>query len=135
MITSQQTPTVREIPDMHRYCEEMGQPPFNWNAFLAQEEYAAAELETAQSLAMSWVTCACGNQCAAIPRLEEGHPVDKYLRSLGAKFGGIISGMRSANDAPSSTSLLECYRAEAKRVLTAIELRSAALIAQLKANN
>lgn len=36
--------------------------------------------------AKDWVTCACGNQCAAIPRSEDSFPKDKTLRDLGMEF-------------------------------------------------
>lgn len=42
-------------------------------------------------LAGRWVTCACGNQCAAIPRSGEGEPLDLKLYNLGLQFPSYIS--------------------------------------------
>src|SRR5690606_691033 len=45
-------------------------------------------------LSNSWVTCACGNQCALIPRRLEGDPVDEELNVLGRQFAIQIAGFR-----------------------------------------
>lgn len=66
--------------------------------------------------AASWVTCACGEQCATIPRDLSGKPKDKELTMAGLKFNFAIE----AED-----------RAEARHWLNIIEQRSADLIKEI----
>jgi hypothetical protein len=82
------------------FAETQGCAPFDWN-----KELTAAiarfpgrqEHEKMVQLAAKWPTCACGNQCAIIPRWEEnelpytvgaipGMPKDDYLAILGIDF-------------------------------------------------
>lgn len=110
------------------YAETTGHAPFDWNKWLdaaiadpnsiTKEEHAKV-----CGLSFKWVTCACGNQCAIIPRYETGvepeddpgpgMPEDPVLQSLGGDFHAEIT-----------------YKGwgEAKRVLQDIEARSAILI-------
>jgi len=37
-----------------------------------------------------WVTCACGNLCDAIPRINRGAPEDFYLQRYGIQFSYAI---------------------------------------------
>lgn len=71
----------------------------------------------AVALAGSWVTCACGNQCAIIPRDSYGEPLDVVLADLGFEFNNLI-GKRK-------------YTA-ALKTLEKIEKRSIELIKQIK---
>jgi|SRR5690606_7368950 len=41
--------------------------------------------------ANNWVTCACGNLCDVIPRLDDGEPIDDELSDLGVTFANLIS--------------------------------------------
>jgi hypothetical protein len=103
---------------MKTYAEKEKQKPFDWNKFLdkaiagdtTRNEEAKAEL-----LANDWVTCACGNQCAIIPRDEEGEPIDEELQELGNDFSNHINDKDWEG---------------AKRCLVDIESRSALLIDQ-----
>jgi hypothetical protein len=100
------------------YAETKGEKPFDWNAFLdAAEagEITNIEHREAERLAGDWVTCACGNQCAAIPRRAGGSPEDHELWDLGGSFALQIE--RQKYD-------------RARGVLKAIEARSAALLAE-----
>ena len=98
---------------MNTYAEAKARPPFDWNAFLATEQ-SGTEWGIAANLASSWVTCACGNQCAALPRDSGGQPKDMVLRRLGMKF------MKAIDSAE---------RDKARFVLAEIEARSAVLLA------
>ncbi len=51
--------------------------------------YLSAEL---RQLAMDWPTCACGQLCKVLPRLEGGAPEDYRLADWGSEFAGAISG-------------------------------------------
>ena len=59
---------------------------FDWNAFLAQDTIKAADWVKAKVRAGSWVSCACGNQCAIIPRNNDGQPLDNSLYHSGMQF-------------------------------------------------
>jgi len=50
-----------------------------------------ADWKRLEKFSQNWVTCACGNQCAIIPRLKaNGEPKDDALRYLGIEFHGFI---------------------------------------------
>lgn len=109
------------------YCETMGEKPFDWRQWLltAQQGKTDAKDQSEKSeMAKHWVTCACGNQCAIIPRVEfegqigqinPGMPHDAELARLGISFY-------------ESVSQREWWAATA--CLDAIEERSAVLIAE-----
>jgi hypothetical protein len=96
------------------FAEVRYEAPFDWNAFLAQPEHTEAEWSHAFRLAGDWVTCACGNQCAVLPREDDGEPLDTVLSDLGQDFYMSIAW----EDAEG-----------AKRILADIELRTAYLLA------
>lgn len=80
---------------MKTYAETRGAAPFNWTQWLTQQEeliksgqpLSDPEWEGAKTRAKSWVTCACGNQCAVIPRNSEGKPYDTVLTEIGGDSG------------------------------------------------
>ena len=86
---------------------------FDWNAFLASEQHDTDAWEDACKHSGSWVTCACGNQCAVLPRSTDGEPSDELLSELGMDFHEAI-GYQDA--------------LQARAVLSAIEQRSAYLL-------
>jgi hypothetical protein len=68
------------------YTETQGAPVFDWHAFLAKQSHTDDEWQLAYNLAGGWVSCACGSQCAALPRNEVGAPEDLILYELGTLF-------------------------------------------------
>lgn len=72
------------------YSETKGEAPFNWFEFLKDRREGKpiddAEIAEARIKAESWVTCACGNQCARIERTDCGVPFDNELYNYGQKF-------------------------------------------------
>lgn len=75
------------------YAETQGQPAFDWRTTLDKainrdlgDGLNEDEHEALIELAQGWVTCACGNQCAIIPRDINGQPRDENLIRLGARF-------------------------------------------------
>jgi hypothetical protein len=68
------------------YTEKQYQTPFNWNKFINQKEITEKEWDKAKVLAGEWVMCACGTQCAVIPRYDSGGPKDILLYNLGMSF-------------------------------------------------
>ena len=100
---------------MKTYSESQGEKPFDWNKALENpSDYEPGYLN---DLSMSWVTCACGNQCDVILRSEEeGCPEDPILCKLGVDFNNCIEF---------------CEWHMAKKVLAQIEERSAFIINQL----
>lgn len=102
---------------MKTYAEENEEEPFDWNEWLEdamQGKHSFADWEEANELAEDWVTCACGSQCAVIPRTKEGNPLDLKLMMLGVKFSYLISQQ-------------DYYGA--KETLAAIERRSTQILA------
>lgn len=118
------------------YCEKITGKPFDW--FEALEEARICEISEEfynklVSLASSWVTCACGNQCAIIPRryrtvkalpgepiergTENAPPFDEELTDLGIRFSFNVEAK---------------HWDRAIESLRKIEARSAVLIAELK---
>jgi hypothetical protein len=69
------------------YAESQGVKNFNWFNFLTKPSITQIEWEEARVRAQSWVTCACGNQCAAIERDGDGQPEDLVLQTIGGKKG------------------------------------------------
>ncbi len=95
------------------YTETQGAKPFDWHAFLAKQSHTDDEWHEAVNLAGGWVTCACGNQCAALERNPDGSPEDTHLYLLGEAFGAYI---------------LERKLPDARETLDLIERRSALLL-------
>lgn len=106
---------------MKTYAEVSGEQPFDWNQWLDDaikcdpDSISHAE---AKDRAEDWTTCACGNQCADLPRKSDGRPKDDNLMMLGLSFVDFITD--------GSWGL-------AKRTLAAIEARSSFLLAQMEA--
>lgn len=71
---------------MKTYAENQHYQPFDWRLALSRLYISQKEWELLDDLANSWVTCACGNLCDAIPRALDGAPLDAELRSLGLTF-------------------------------------------------
>lgn len=97
------------------YAETQGEAPIDWNKFLANPpEKDSYDHMVAADLSGEWVTCACGNQCAIIPRHEyKGSPMDAELAKLGLDF---------------CDDICEARWPVARATLAAIEARSAVLI-------
>lgn len=107
------------------YSESVGQPTFDWWAFLCKQSWTTEEKENAAKLATEWTTCACGNQCAIIPRNSVGTPDDMVLRALGMMFFNFIwdfADFGSFNDIEA-----------AREVMIEIEKRSSYLISKIMA--
>ena len=100
------------------YSEDQGKEAFDWNKALSVENISGKTWDELAQKAGDWVTCACGNQCAIIPRYEDGEPKDKVLSLLGSAEG--FYGAIKDRDKKYAIELLEM-----------IELRSAVLIKRL----
>ncbi len=95
------------------YAESVGHPAFDWwHALNNPTEYEHEEL---CAKAAEWTTCACGTQCAIIPRYNRGVPVDYDLFHDGVAFFSTVQNK---------------YYNHAQIILTRIEARSARLIAE-----
>lgn len=106
--------------DQTTYAQTRHVPLFDWNDFLQRantNQITQKESENAEEEAASWVTCACGNQCAIIPRFSDGEPKDKPLRQLGYQFFYAIE---------------EEKWGAARETLREIEIRAAELIREIK---
>jgi len=106
---------------MKTYSEEKNRPAFDWNknldALIAGEEMSLEKLKELDDISGSWVTCACGNQCAIIPRNKAvGYPLDKKLHELGLDF---------------CLEICDSEWTAAKEILKKIEARSDILIKEL----
>jgi hypothetical protein len=70
------------------YVEHVQGVGFDWNEALKHPEgFADGHLS---DLAANWVTCACGTQCAIIPRNDCGVPSDQELMEHGIIFSARI---------------------------------------------
>lgn len=86
----------------------------NWPALLdACILLGVGATDEMKDKASEWVTCACGNQCAALPRDADGSPQDSILYDLGINFSDQV-----AND----------NLVKAKKTLERIEKRSTKLL-------
>ena len=72
---------------MKTYAEAVGRVVTNWPVWLRNARFgktSKSSLGNHINLSGDWPTCACGNQCAVIPRFEgNGEPEDKELSLLG----------------------------------------------------
>jgi hypothetical protein len=114
------------------YAEQEGEIPFDWNAFLAcdPKTLSTDNASEAREKAHMWATCACGNQCAVLPRCEQGGPLDPELRSLGYAFANILERVHTAiweQDYKEAATQMN----DAKATLALIEVRSATLLKEL----
>jgi hypothetical protein len=113
--------TFQKAHIMKTYAEECNEPPFDWNAALdkiiARGWAEPEEVDTMEDLANDWVTCACGNQCAIIPRDYANTPRDERLRHLGVDFTDFV-GWGEWRSAKVTLQKIEARSAE----LIAIEL-------------
>ena len=100
------------------YSEAKGIGPFDWKKALSKKRISGKTWEELRIKATSWVTCACGNQCAVIPRDVSGEPRDKVLAVLGGNEG-FYGCIRDRN------------KKDALYILSLIELRSAHIIKEL----
>lgn len=98
------------------YARSRDKAPFNWSRFLNRKRLTDKDWEGAYTLSTDWVTCACGNQCAVIPRTSTGEPLDFRLSNLGLDF---MSAIKDKN------------ATKGKRLLRYIEKCSLAIIKQL----
>ena len=65
--------------------------PFDWQKEIkSRKRNGLGSTEKLRIRSMSWVSCACGNQCAVIPRDDIGRPLDEILLDLGGAFAGDV---------------------------------------------
>ena len=115
---------------MRTYAETRGKPPFDWNAFLSLDEFPNDELADAVTLSGQWVTCACGNLCDALPRRDDGEPLDADLADLGWEFHSTIISMDAHHSEDNLEGTLK-WRDTARSILALIEARSVVLLKPL----
>lgn len=107
---------------MKTYTAYKGGEYFDWNKFLKnairrKTDIPSLNIEEIKNISRDWVTCACGNQCAAIPRDLDGEPKDKELAKAGARFHSLICSQSWE---------------EARNTLRAIERRSKQLLTEIQ---
>jgi hypothetical protein len=109
---------MKSKEQLKSFTESLCITPVDWFKELknAADENLPYSKELAK-LSGSWVTCACGNQCAVFPRDMYGKPVDSVLESLGRKFHFYI---------------IEGNWLSAMKVLCSIEERSSFLLDEIK---
>lgn len=111
------------------FTEKKNRTPFDWRKALIEVKQTQREtLANLRLKAGSWVTCACGNQCDIIPRLNSGEPLNYKLSNLGSSFYSDVSMMGTPSINP---NLFEVYRNHALRGLEEIETLSFTLINQI----
>lgn len=115
---------------MKTFAETKGEPPFDWNAFLAKDQFTEDEMIKALDLSGEWVTCACGNLCAALPRTPDGEPLDCELAKLGCEFNEAICSMEAFHRWINTKEIIK-WRDKARGILAQIEKRSIELLKPL----
>lgn len=121
------------------FAKEQGSKPFNWNKFLDKDftifsKKRSEQLKNASDLASNWITCACGNQCAIIPRdLRYGNPRDGRLRKLGMDFSNAVCNLEDNYKTKKITKIKSAQK-KCKVILAKIEERSAVIIKNILAS-
>jgi hypothetical protein len=82
---------------MKTYSEENYAHPFDWKEALSKP-FSDIDWPELEAKSGKWVTCACGNQCATLPRDNDGTPKDLILRNLGVDFDRAVT-FRSESEA------------------------------------
>jgi hypothetical protein len=108
---------------------------FNWFLFLEKhpKDINLKEMEQAERLASSWVTCACGQLCKALPKKYGGkiqEPEDSELSDLGMEFHQKITWAKDYREngfTAESADRLD----KAKEILIKIEQRTTELLQNL----
>lgn len=98
------------------YSETRDEAPFDWHQALRFPEMH--DHPRLCDMAASWVTCACGNQCAIIPRAVAGKEDD------------VRRGADRRHPERAWIRVCGCSAEYAERILFGIEARSAILIAE-----
>jgi len=99
------------------YAEQEKKEVTDWNKVLDRwASYSPEGKEKWIAIAFDWVTCACGNQCAKIPRDDTGMPLDAELINVGADFYANIKNGHITT---------------AKETLRRIEIRSQQILEEL----
>ena len=113
---------------MKTYAETHSKWIYDWPQIIDDLEHDRYDDEgkfEVYDAASNWPTCACGNQCAALPRDEEGCPVDKVMEKLGGQFFWSIGSLMA-----SSTKLQrEVHASRARHYMGLIEDRARKLLA------
>lgn len=109
------------------YAEVHGTWVYNWLNILHNIEHRLFTKREAQEwmeASASWVTCACGNQCAEIQRNRNnsGAPDDPQLTDLGSRFCGEV--VAAIENVPGAVD-------RARAILSQIEKRAAEVLKRL----
>ena len=104
---------------METYAEKNGEEKFDWYYVLKAkiEDLPTYSNKELSEKSISWITCACGNQCSVIERYDSGIPKDKVLYTLGKNFNDYINKQQWK---------------KAKKCLDKIEKQASKLIAEKK---
>ncbi len=102
---------------------------FCWFLFLEQpdDQITEFQIEEAYDKSTKWVTCACGQVCASIPRNQSNEPDDETLYELGMQFMFELENAREQFYI--RDSFKKCLN-DAKDILIEIEQRTAELLKQ-----
>lgn len=116
----------------------------NWNEAIEQLKTKQSNTELVaytlkcMELASCWITCACGNLCATIPRYDNTQPIDLELRELGLLFSHIwrdlhddVVMMEITVDNLYLSSMVYGYHHHLTRTLNSIEKRSTEILNEI----
>ena len=122
------------------YSVTQGKPYFDWNEFLSRDPKTITESEllAAHELACKWPTCACGNQCAAIPRYSDisvehgnatlpGMPKDALLVDYGLVFPRTLESGYRCGDFSKAREVMARIEARSSQILHEMGLAKAEL--------
>lgn len=111
-------------------------PAINWNTVIDRMEagdYDGDDYDEWDERANDWVTCACGNQCEAIPRGYTGAPKDAELFRLGGQFPVTLEVLHEAVEVGQGKASLKVSADVARQCLADIERRSSEILAEMEA--
>ena len=74
-----------DVPDDFNWWDALGVVSITLTEIKLRDDYTP-DWKTLIDYAADWVTCACGAQCANIPRFENGKPKDSLLKMYGKQF-------------------------------------------------
>ena len=113
-----------------KYSEAHSKWIYDWPTIIDDLEAGLYDKKTTMECldaVVSWPTCACGNQCASLPRDVNGKPSDSHLEVLGDRFATYVNGIIGARGQDRTD-----MATGAREVMADIDARSAVLLAEMK---
>jgi hypothetical protein len=114
------------------YAETKRLTPVDWHTFLKLPlgKVTPSLMSKMVRKSEAWVSCACGNQCAIIPRRNNGRPLDEELAQFGGYFFSNIVTPQEAHQ-EDNVKAYNVRRKNARTTLRQVEQISKRLIKEI----